>query len=489
MSSSSSSSNKGGETEGSSEPSTVESSFADGIRRNDVSVTEVSRFYECRSVTDSSGAVEILDALKYNSTVKKVSILQLLENQEALNKLSEVMKYNTSVECLHICLKRGLLRERIFAAASGGWSSIQELVLYDPFRFPFGFLSLTEAEHLSSFISLSENLRTLSLDVAGHETTIIMETLSRTKVQNLNIRLHSPFTLQNGGRRFTTALERCTCITELRLEFPPYNDQVEFFQQVLLLLDSIPKMLGLKKVVLQISCSVDRQFFDLVGQCIGGHQGEIEELRLIFNLSSVNSSMVGLAPALRRLKVIRFHGYAALTLHAMDELSGVVADCDSLEEFCYNLALLSRGLHTEDFKAICQLLSKFPSLKRVTQDQVRGGVDFRQENRFVAFLEMVKTSKTIEQVPKFRCSNAEEEAAITQHCHNNMMRNQIKLIRKKGLLAATVPSSAWPLILKEFSAMPDVLYYLLQQKHGAMIGPALRAIVANDSSTLVRVYI
>ena len=32
----------------------------------------------------------------------------------------------------------------------------------------------------------------------------------------------------------------------------------------------------------------------------------------------------------------------------------------------------------------------------------------------------------------------------------------------------TVPAV---MILKEFSDVPDVLYYLLQQKHGAMIGP------------------
>jgi predicted Rossmann fold nucleotide-binding protein DprA/Smf involved in DNA uptake len=52
--------------------------------------------------------------------------------------------------------------------------------------------------------------------------------------------------------------------------------------------------------------------------------------------------------------------------------------------------------------------------------------------------------------------------------HNNMIHNRI---HENGLLAATVPSSAWPLILKEFSDMPDVLYYLLlQQKNGAMIG-------------------
>ena len=98
-------------------------------------------------------------------------------------------------------------------------------------------------------------------------------------------------------------------------------------------------------------------------------------------------------------------------------------------------------------------------------------VDLREESRFVAFLEMVKTSKTIEQVPLVHCSNAEKEAAIRQHCRNNIVHNQIERIRKKGLLAATVPSSAWQLILKEFSDMLDVLYYLLQQKHGAMIGP------------------
>ena len=44
-------------------------------------------------------------------------------------------------------------------------------------------------------------------------------------------------------------------------------------------------------------------------------------------------------------------------------------------------------------------------------------------------------------------------------------------IHEKGLLAAKVPDSAWPLILEEFSVMLDVLYYLLHQKNGAMIGP------------------
>ena len=79
-------------------------------------------------------------------------------------------------------------------------------------------------------------------------------------------------------------------------------------------------------------------------------------------------------------------------------------------------------------------------------------------------------SKTIEQVPPFQCRNAEDEAAIKHHCHHNKIRNRFEIIRKKGLLGATVPSSAWPLILNEFSDMPDVIYYLLQQKHGAMIG-------------------
>jgi len=231
-------------------------------------------------------------------------------------------------------------------------------------------------------------------------------------------------------------------------------------------------MLGLKKFELKIKFPVDQGFFDLMGQCIGGHEGEIEELRLILHSTSVNlSSIVGLALALRRLKVIRFEGYSCpeLTSQQISELSEIASDCDALEEFGYNLG---QQMDNEDFKSCCQLLSKFPSLKRVTQERgFRREVDLREESRFVAFLEMVKKSKIIEQVPPFTCGNSEEEAAIKYHCHNNIVHNQIERIRKKGLLAATVPSSAWPLILKEFSGMPDVLYYLLQQKHGAMIVP------------------
>jgi hypothetical protein len=53
-----------------------------------------------------------------------------------------------------------------------------------------------------------------------------------------------------------------------------------------------------------------------------------------------------------------------------------------------------------------------------------------------------------------------------------MLHNRLELIREKKLLAAKIPSSVWPLILKEFADMSDVLYYLLQhEKHGAMIGP------------------
>ena len=49
-------------------------------------------------------------------------------------------------------------------------------------------------------------------------------------------------------------------------------------------------MLGLKEFNLETSGRADQQFFDIAGPCIGGHQGEIEELRLIFNFSFVNSS-------------------------------------------------------------------------------------------------------------------------------------------------------------------------------------------------------
>ena len=89
----------------------------------------------------------------------------------------------------------------------------------------------------------------------------------------------------------------------------------------------------------------------------------------------------------------------------------------------------------------------------------------------MAFQEMVNTSKTIGQVPLRQCRNRGEKAAVKHHCRNTMIYNLIERIRKKGLLAAAVPPSAWSLILKESSNMPDFLYYLLQQKHGAMIGP------------------
>ena len=141
-------------------------------------------------------------------------------------------------------------------------------------------------------------------------------------------------------------------------------------------------MLVLKIFKLQTSRPGDQTLFELVGRCIGEQQGEIEEIILLFNFS-VNSLLivVRLAPALRRLKVIRFHGYSALTLQQIDELSGIVADCDALEEFdCYFST--RRGMSTEEFKAICQLLSKFPSLKRVTQGEaVDVLVDLRSQRR------------------------------------------------------------------------------------------------------------
>jgi hypothetical protein len=457
-------------------------SDADRIRRNDKSLTHVK-------IYDKFKAVKILDALKNNTVVRDLSIYaihnvyelhnELLPDHQEVNvKLPEVIKFNKSVKSLSIFIEEGLLRERLFAAmaTSGGWSPIQELVLYDSSDHGVDFVdfSLRGAEHLSSFIIQCENLRTLPLEVPGDETGPIMETLLHTKVQSLKIWIHQICTIHNGGRRLAAALERCTCITELRLEFPfGYDrvellDKVEFFQ--ILSVESIPKMLGLKKLELEIFCNVDQGFFGMVGQYIGGHQGEIEELRLILIGSSVNLSIVGLAPALRRLKVFQFDGDLTPTLLEISKLSVIAVDCDALEEFEYTFFQSARGLSIKEFKAICRLLPKFPSLKRVTQEAF-SEVDLREEGRLTAFLEMLKTSKTIEQVPSVRCGNLEESAAIKQHCRNNMMHNQIELIRKKGLLAAKVPSSAWPLILNEFSGMSDLLYYLLQQKHCATIGP------------------
>ena len=175
-------------------------SSADKIRRNDKSLTQVN-------INNWDDAIEILDALRNNTVVKNVTILEtdnlLQVNQEAFVKLFEVMNCNRSVESLTVYLQRGLLRERFFATmATNGWSSIRELVLYDP----YGYMSLREPEYISSFILQSDNLRTFQLVASGDENVTIIETLPRTKVESLEIHFQSAFSLQNGGRRLATAL-------------------------------------------------------------------------------------------------------------------------------------------------------------------------------------------------------------------------------------------------------------------------------------------
>jgi len=80
-------------------------------------------------------------------------------------------------------------------------------------------------------------------------------------------------------------------------------------------------------------------------------QGEIEELSLLTALpNGVNMSIVGLAPALRRLKVIRLYIFKVLSSQQIGELSGIAADCDTpLEEFGYSLLYcLDHGMSTND---------------------------------------------------------------------------------------------------------------------------------------------
>ena len=54
----------------------------------------------------------------------------------------------------------------------------------------------------------------------------------------------------------------------------------------------------------------------------------------------------------------------------MCNLLGIAADCYSLEEFDCSEVSMARGTSTLVFKAICQLLSKFPSLKQVAHAYV-----------------------------------------------------------------------------------------------------------------------
>ena len=319
--------------------------------------------------------------------------------------------------------------------------------------------------------------------------------------ESVKLDFASTFSAPTEGRRLAAALERCTCITELELRFHYLLDaRVAFFQT--LFLELIPKMLGLKKLHLQL-CVTGRPrfadhkkgFFDMVGRCIEMHPGVIEELELTFYHSRrdhyrLHSSIVGLVPALKKLKVIRFSGTAP-TLQQIGELWEGASDCETLEEFSFE-----HSESTDDFKATCQLCSRFPSLKRVSQGS--GGDYLTEVEDNSAVLEMLKTSKTIEQVPsilstcpsaeeraaiehhgydrvrysRWTCRSAKERATIKHHCRNNMMHNRIELVSQKGLLAANVPHSAWPLILEKFSDTPDVLYYLVQQKHSDMVRPA-----------------
>ena len=172
----------------------------------------------------------------------------------------------------------------------------------------------------------------------------IAETLSRTKtkVRSLDIVCGNTFSAQNGGRRLATALERWTCITDLRL----VDAGMESLQ--ILLLESIPKMLVLKKLYLAIrNCDHRDRLFDMVARCIERPHGVIVELILDMVRTPDNTSMVGLAPALRRLKVFQFYG-PILTSEQIGQLSGIAEACDTLEEFRCDLP---GNMLTHDFKA------------------------------------------------------------------------------------------------------------------------------------------
>jgi hypothetical protein len=94
----------------SSESDDIESD-ADRICRNDNRITQVD-------IDDWHDAIEILDALENNTVVKNIEISNidylLPEHQEALVKLSEVMKCNKAAESLIIHLPGGEMhKERI----------------------------------------------------------------------------------------------------------------------------------------------------------------------------------------------------------------------------------------------------------------------------------------------------------------------------------------------------------------------------------------
>jgi hypothetical protein len=229
------------------------------------------------------------------------------------------------------------------------------------------------------------------------------------------------------------------------------------------ILDALQQNTVVKYVMLQLP-PLTEEMFEKLSEVMD-YNRTVDDLAVFLgdcNTAPVNLSLTGLVPILRKLKKIRFSA-ADLNLQQIGELCEGATDCKSLEKFGY-----ARAVSLDVFKAICQLCSRFPSLKWV--DTLYPN-DMYQMGRFTAVLEMLKTSKTIERVRTGRFYGAEEESAIKYHCHKNMLHNRFALVRQKGLLTAKLPNSAWPMILKKFSDVPDVLYYLLQQKHGTMFGP------------------
>jgi hypothetical protein len=159
-----------------------------------------------------------------------------------------------------------------------------------------------------------------------------------------------------------------------------------------------------KYVVLQLP-PLTKEVFEKLSEVME-YNKSVDDLGVFLgnsNTANVNLSLNRLAPILRRLKKIRFSG-ADLTSQQIGELCEGAADCKSLENFGY-----ARAVSIDVFKAICQLCSRFPSLKWGCTIYP---MDMYQMGRFTAVLEMLKTSKTIERVNTGRFYDAEQESAI-----------------------------------------------------------------------------
>lgn len=267
-------------------------------------------------------------------------------------------------------------------------------------------------------------------------------------------------------RQFASSLE-CSRIETLHLH--KTNLRTKLRKIPYQYLEILLPMLNLKRLKLFIleHADDDEEFYHVVGAFVAAQPGTLEHLTLWLTPPSRPSSLAGLVPAMLRLT--RFEITCNTSWDAvLHDLSDLVGDCDSVQNFFCHM----KNCNTP-FPAICQLASRFPSLKRVQFLRATRAsfVEHVMQEVASAILDMVNTSKSIEVVDGWPFCNETQKTAIRAKCCTNRSQNFWKFCRDNGVLTNRMPTSVWPLILHKYSAevKPDIIFYLLQEMHATII--------------------